>query len=131
MSKEKKILKRAAAIVDKGWCQWGLFQYSGGLVSSSLYPRDEGGEQIVGACALGAIYLAAAEMDVAGTRGAKGAMNRAIHRATVAVGEPLHLWNDDPLRTKNEVVYALGTTATRRLGFVGYLLNRFTARGYS
>ena len=99
------VLKKAAAIVEGGWCQGAFHTY-----------RDTG--EMVQSCAGGAISRAAC---YAGVNGMPYPHMRVEHSARIKLTQHLHsrmplvtieAWNDDPDRTAVEVAEAMRQAAT-------------------
>lgn len=112
LTQDKRILRRALALIRKGWCQNAEARTAGGTNVDYISPRA------TAFCAIGAIRRAQAAETVMVTD-----YGRARRRLAVVLGGPrdaetifnyglgpydaaLAAWNDDARRTKREVVRA-------------------------
>ena len=98
---DAKVLRRAAEIVDQGWCQDFL------ALDEHENAVDVQSPRAVRWCALGASILAGKQMGSDGWR--------AFHEAsrTTPTGDRLTIWNNAPGRTADEVATYLRSVADR------------------
>ena len=106
---DAKVLRRAAEIVDQGWCQKALARTAdSGFLSADAARETPFHPQAGQWCLLGAVMLA--HREVTGEMGAY-AWSGAYSRAERVLGEGAVEWNNTPGRTADEVATLLRRAA--------------------
>jgi hypothetical protein len=100
MPKDLVILKNARTLIEKGWCQGAWARNKKGK------PVQWDNSAAASWCLRGAIHKGAAEASSRDTAGATVTIER-ILRDRFHVIDGLTWWNDDPKRTKKDVLKAL------------------------